>query len=290
MRNNVLISIIISTFNKPWSILSTTLESIISSDFRDFEIILIDQNRNSNIEPALEENYKFKQITYLQSLDIGLSRGRNLGIKHAKGRWILFFDDDAILPGNTLNKIIDILTENRNNPLIYCGRVLIPDTGKPYLKKSAVMGKKISLINFDSVCSIALLFHKRIFDEIGLFDEAFGAGADYGAGEESDIILRALKKGYKIKKLDGFNVYHPLSDTEDLSKRKSYGIGTGALYRKHIFSSLSNFFILTLKLFAELILRVALIIRNLNSSGLRNYHLFYLQGYIKGFFSYNTRS
>ncbi len=290
MASNVLISIIISTLNKPWSILSNTLESIISSDFRDFEIILIDQNRNSNIKSALEENYKFKQITYLQSSDIGLSRGRNLGIKHAQGSWLLFFDDDAILFGNTLSKITDILTENRNNLFIYCGRVFIQDTGKPYLKKSAVMGKEISLINFDSVCSIALLFHKKIFDEIGLFDEAFGAGADYGAGEESDIILRALKKGYTIKKLDDFDVYHPLSDIENLSKRKLYGIGTGALYRKHIFSSLSNFFVLTLKLFAELTLRIALIIRNLNSSGMRNYHLIYLQGYIKGFFSYNTRS
>jgi glycosyltransferase involved in cell wall biosynthesis len=290
MRNNVLISIIISTFNKPWSILSTTLESVISSDFRDFEIILIDQNRNSNIKSAIGENYKFKQITYLQSSEIGLSRGRNLGIKHAQGKWILFFDDDAILPGNTLRRISPVLIHNINHSLILYGTVFILETNKPYLKKTAFSGNKLGLLNFDSVCSIALMFNQKVFEEVGLFDEKLGAGVTLGSGEEADIILRTLKKGLAIQHLDGFEVYHPAPILSDLSKRISYGMGTGALYKKHLCSSLHFFVILGPKLLVMMLLRIFLIIINFHSAESRNFHLFFLRGCTKGFIQYRDSS
>ena len=33
---------------------------------------------------------------------------------------------------------------------------------------------------------------------IGFFDKQFGIGARYGAGEESDLIIRCLEQGYKV--------------------------------------------------------------------------------------------
>ena len=288
MNNNILISIIISTRGKPWTTLSSTLDSILSSSFRDFEIIVVDQNTVSPIKPAVRSDPKYADIIYINSDDIGLSRGRNSGIKRARGSWLLFFDDDAIMPADTLTAISPALYQQKDEPMIYFGDIRTLETDRSYLKKSAAIGSRIGLLNFDCVCSIALLFNSKVILETGLFDEALGAGAEYGAGEESDIILRALKHRFSIEKLDGFTVYHPQPTTTDLSRRESYGMGTGALYKKHIFSSPRFFASLSLKFTTELLLRSLLILRHITSPDLKEYHYRYMQGCITGFLKYKN--
>jgi GT2 family glycosyltransferase len=288
VNNSILVSIIISTRDKPWSLLSNTLGSILSSVFRHYEVILVDQNNDGKIESELHSSPRYDNILYFKSAVAGLSAGRNAGMKHACGSWLLFFDDDAILPSDALEKASQLIYENRDNSMIYYGSVLTLGTNMPYLKKSAAAGKKIGLLNFDAVCSIGLLFNRKLFDEIGFFDENFGAGAEFGAGEESDIILRSLKQGYEITTLEGFVVYHPSAHNMDLEKRRSYGRGVGALYRKHIFSS--SFFSLMLapKFIAEILLRIALIIGSLAHSEARHYHYCYLEGIIQGFLDFKA--
>ena len=288
MIENTLISIIISTRDKPWGILSRTLDSILTSTSQDFEIVLVDQNIISTIKPEIRGNTKYADVIYINSDDIGLSKGRNSGIKRAKGSWLLFFDDDAIMPADTLTTISPALYQQKDEPMIYFCDIRTLETGRPYLKKSITMGSRIGLLNFDSVCSIALLFNSRVILETGLFDETLGAGAEYGAGEESDIILRALKHRFSIEKLDGFTVYHPQPTTTDLSRRESYGMGTGALYKKHIFSSPRFFASLSLKFTTELLLRSLLILRHITSPDLKEYHYRYMQGCIRGFVQYKN--
>lgn len=288
VKNDFLLSFIISTKNKPWEVVSKTLDSIISSDCQDYEIILVDQNESQEINTRIPSKRKYQNITYLKSKETGLSKGRNLGINHSQGKWLLFFDDDAILSGDFFNKAAFTLVDNQEVPLVFYGRVLTLDTHDLYMKRSLLMGKKIRLLNFDAVSSIALIFNRKIFDNVGLFDENLGAGVEFGAGEESDIILRTLKKGYKIKLLNDFRVYHPTVNLVDLERRKSYGMGIGAIYKKHIFSSLYFFLILSTKLVAEIFLRAALVLSKFKSANLRRYHFYYLNGYIKGFFQYKT--
>ena len=283
MKNEVLISIIISTRSKPWRIVSKTLDSILSSAFQDLEIIVVDQNTVSPIKPEVRSDPKYADIIYVNSDDTGLSRGRNSGIKRARGSWLLFFDDDAIMPADTLTAISPALYQHKNESKIYFGDIRTLETDRPYLKKSAATGSSIGLLNFDCVCSIALLFNSKVILETGLFDEALGAGAEYGAGEESDILLRALKHDIRIEKLNGFKVYHPEPKTTDLSRRESYGMGTGAIYKKHIFSSPRFFAALSLKFITELLLRALLMLRHIASPDLREYHHRYMQGCIKGF-------
>jgi len=284
MKENVLISIIISTRNKPWKIVSKSLDSILASNFKNFEIILIDQNETQEISSRIKSEEKYRNIFYLKSKEVGLSKGRNLGIKYSKGKWLLFFDDDAILSKDFFEKIKAPLKENQEKEIIFYGKVLNLEDGFPYLKRS-IKTSYLHLWNFDSVCSIALIFNKKAIEKIGYFDENFGVGSRFGAGEEGDIIIRALKKGVKIKYLKDFIVYHPKTKV-DLKKKYLYGYGLGALYRKHIFSSFKCFLVLKVKFILEIIIRVILgiffLFYDFQKSQL---HFSYLKGFIKGFLS-----
>lgn len=283
--NSILISIVISTKGKPWETLSKTLDSILLSDFEDLEVILVDQNTNGEIKSGIGSDDKYKDIIYVASAEKGLSNGRNTGIERSCGKWLIFFDDDAIMPAETLGKAASHLIAHKDEPLIFYGNVNILGSEKPYLKKSFLNSNRISLFNFDSVCSIALIFNRKIFDTVGLFDVNLGAGTTFGAGEETDIILQALRSNCSVRLLGDFKVYHP-ADVIDLEKRESYGMGIGAIYRKHITSSFRFFTILGPKFFLEMVLRSVLIIIRMASAMSRNYHFYFLKGNIKGFLKY----
>jgi len=286
MKEGILVSIIVSTRNKPWETISKSLDSILSSNFKNFEIILIDQNNNEEMRSRIKNERKYNNVLYLKSKETGLSKGRNLGIKHAKGEWLLFFDDDAILAKGFFEKIEKPLKENQKKEIVFYGEVLNLEDASSYIKRS-IKTPYLHLWNFDSVCSIGLLFNKSVVKKVGYFDEEFGAGSSFGAGEEADIIIRVLKKKVKIRYLENFIVYHPKTKF-DLEKKYIYGYGLGALYRKHIFSAIECFFVLGTKFICEITIRVILSIFFLSVNFHRSrLHLIYLKGFIKGYLSYN---
>lgn len=286
MKKNILASIIISTRNKSWKTVSKSLDSILSSNFKDFEIILIDQNNNKEIKLRIKSDKKYNNILYLKSKSIGLSRGRNLGVKHSNGKWLLFFDDDAIIQENFFEKIENDLRKNKDKPIMFYGNVLNIEDKKFYIKRT-IRTPFLSFFNFDTVCSIGLLFNRKVIKEIGNFDVDFGAGSKFKAGEETDLIIRALKKKYKIRYLKNFVVYHPKSEIK-LLKKYSYGYGLGALYKKHIFNSFKCFLALGIKFIWEIVIRTILgiffLCINFQKAQL---HFNYLKGFVKGFMFYN---
>lgn len=294
MKNNKhfpFISIVMSTRGTSCAIFEKTIFSIISSDLENCEIIIIDQNINDEIKKFIFDIDKQKLlvkkniIIYIKSNETGLSRGRNLGQKKATGKWILFFDDDIIIPKHFSEKFIPILEKTKE--IAFYGNVLNIENKTLYIKRT-IKTKHIHLFNFDSVCSIGLILNRKIFENVDGFDINFGVGSKFGAGEESDIVIRILQKGFKINYLKDFIVFHQASKI-DLKKKFSYGYGIGALYRKHIFNSFYYFFILGIKFIGEIILRILLsiIFIFINPLKTKN-HFNYLKGYIKGFLSYKN--
>ncbi|MBU1307564.1 MAG: glycosyltransferase family 2 protein, partial [Alphaproteobacteria bacterium] len=88
-----LFSIILTTYNRS-DLLQDALASVGSQTLRDFEVILI----NDNGEPVehLLAAYDFP-ITYIrQGRNQGLSAARNAGLRLARGRFVVYLDDDDI--------------------------------------------------------------------------------------------------------------------------------------------------------------------------------------------------
>ena len=92
MENNKrspFISVIISTRDTNVEILKKTIFSIFNSDLTNYEIIIVDQNKNDEIKRFIssvkkEGFLRRGKLIYTKSKEVGLSRGRNLGIKYAR--------------------------------------------------------------------------------------------------------------------------------------------------------------------------------------------------------------
>ena len=100
MMNTPHFSIIVPVY-KTEAYLSRCVESILQQDFRDFELILVDDGSPDHC-PALCDKFaqRDNRVKVIHQENSGVSAARNAGIAAAKGTWIWFIDsDDYIKPG-----------------------------------------------------------------------------------------------------------------------------------------------------------------------------------------------
>jgi len=99
--NKLRFSIIVPAYNVE-TYLAPCLESVLTQDYQDFELILIDDGSTDRTGKICDEyQQKFpQQIKVVHQPNAGLSMARNAGVTQASGEYLLFLDgDDYLVPG-----------------------------------------------------------------------------------------------------------------------------------------------------------------------------------------------
>ncbi len=95
-----MISVVIPCYNSE-KFIKRTVESVLNQTYKDYEIILVDNNSSDNTISIIND-YQSKHpdiITVLHEFKKGAPATRNKGLSEAKGNWIQFLDsDDELLP------------------------------------------------------------------------------------------------------------------------------------------------------------------------------------------------
>lgn len=96
-----LLSVIIPVYNVE-EYLKECVDSILSQNFKDFEIILVNDGSTDNSQLIIDEYVKKHYfIKCVNKVNGGLSSARNAGIKKAKGKYLLFIDSDDFIEQKT---------------------------------------------------------------------------------------------------------------------------------------------------------------------------------------------
>lgn len=95
-----LLSVIVPVYNAEKT-LRQCVDSILGQDFRDFELLLIDDgSKDVSPEICAEYSQKDNRVKIFHKPNGGVSSARNLGISKARGEWLTFIDaDDYITDG-----------------------------------------------------------------------------------------------------------------------------------------------------------------------------------------------
>jgi len=105
-----MISVIIPVYNSSKT-LEKCLKSIFNSNFKDYEVIIVDdQSKDNSIEIAK----KFDVIIIRNNTNSGPGIARNNGAKIAKGDILAFVDSDCVVPKDWLKKIYDYFKKNKD--------------------------------------------------------------------------------------------------------------------------------------------------------------------------------
>ena len=110
---NEMDSIIVPIYNGE-AFLEDCIKSIINQTYKNIEIILINDG-STDKTARICENYKKKdsRIVIVNKENTGVSDSRNLGIKIAKGKYIMFADCDDRMDCCMIEKMYNILINNK---------------------------------------------------------------------------------------------------------------------------------------------------------------------------------
>jgi glycosyltransferase involved in cell wall biosynthesis len=224
-------SLIMATIRRTQEI-SRFLERLDTQTYRDFELIVVDQNSDNRLLEVLEPYKNHFPILHLHSTP-GASRSRNVGIRKAKGDIIAFPDDDCWYPQDLLERVNNQLENHPEWDILSC-----TSAGDKYWDRQA--GKVNRFNVWKRGIEYSVFLRRQLVTTLGDLDETLGVGSGtpWWAGEITDYMLRAIDKGYQIYYDPTIGVYHPgpIQTVEavanDFSKHYHYAMGKGRVIRK----------------------------------------------------------
>ncbi len=105
------VSIAIANYNGK-HLLKTLLDSIKKSYFSNYEIIIVDNNSTDSSQDFIKKNYKNVKLV-INKKNLGYS-GINSALKHCKGEYILFLNNDMKLDKNCISKLVEAMSLDKN--------------------------------------------------------------------------------------------------------------------------------------------------------------------------------
>ncbi|MDD3428903.1 MAG: glycosyltransferase family 2 protein [Oscillospiraceae bacterium] len=214
---NIIASIVIPNLNGAgW--LKDSIDSVYAQTEQRFELIIVD---NASTDESLEiaRSYKSRENYTLieNAVNTGFSAGVNAGIRIAKGKYVVLFNNDAFAEPDWLENLIATAETDekifavQSFMIRHFERELADDAGD-YVTlfgwackrgDGMLASRYTKQKRIFSACGGASLYRKSILDEIGLFDENF-----FAYFEDVDISWRANSLGYKNIFCPSAKCYH----------------------------------------------------------------------------------
>jgi len=173
------ISVIIPTYNRIET-LPRAIESILVQTCLANELIIVDDGSTDGTSAWIGEHYP--QIKLIEQQNSGVSAARNRGIEAACGEWIALLDsDDEWLP-KKLEKQLALLASEPESKLVHSDEIWIRNGVRiNQMKKHTKKGGWIfqDCLPLCVISPSAVMIHRSIFDDVGLFDESLPACEDY---------------------------------------------------------------------------------------------------------------
>jgi len=253
-NNNLLISIIVSTYNGE-SYINNCLTSLVNQTLSKdkYEVIVVNNNSTDNTEEICKKHIaKYDNFKFFNENEQGLSCARNRGIKEANGEYIAFIDDDAKADSKWCENILIAFITISPKPVVVGGKILPYYNVKPpswfsdELEIRSWGNNQKFLKEKDGFFSGSnMAFQKSILNQYDGFKPEYGINGDkFGVGEETDLIRRISIKHPHLFYSPDLIVYHLVKEKNmKISGRLKRAYSAG-LYRHSLFDGNNIVFLL----------------------------------------------
>jgi len=219
-----LVSVIVVNYNDKVFI-KKCLSSVLNTNYPRFEVIFVDNASTDGslfLVKKLFENDKRLKIV-CNNRNLGFAEGNNIGIKKAKGDYIVFLNCDTEVNPNWL---IELIREMESDPLVGAAQSKLlrlqnqkridsyVDSAGGFIDFYAFSinrhGK--NRVEFEKVMEIfyaagaAMAIKRTVLTKVGFFDPEF-----FFSGEDVDLCWRVYLSGYKVILVPSSLVYHASS-------------------------------------------------------------------------------
>lgn len=242
-----LVSIISINYNDA-AVTMDMLKSLQQLSYTNYEVIIVDNASPTDNPDIIQETYP--NITLIKSdKNLGFAGGNNLGVREAKGEYLLFINNDTIVPSGFIEPLVQTLQNDvaigMVSPKIkfHWDDTLIQYAGYTQMSHWTIRNNSIGYHQKDdgrfdqegeteSIHGAAMMIPKRVVDEVGTMTEIY-----FLYYEEHDWAQMIKRAGFKI-------YYQPKSyilHKESLSTGKFSPLKTYYIARNRIVFARRNF-------------------------------------------------
>jgi glycosyltransferase involved in cell wall biosynthesis len=232
MKEDVKISIIIPVYNAEL-FLRDTINSVLSQNFSDYEIIIVnDGSTDSSLNICNEFAKSDSRIQLFNQTNKGVTAARRKGIENAIGDFILFLDADDLLASGALQILysyssnVDVVIGFNDDP------IAIPKKRPMYLNKTQLINDFLK--NKLDAHPSAKLWHRSLFQH-----ECMDAPPFIKLGEDLLMNLRLamhIRQAVVIYKQICIYVYHEGQTTQKFKHNLKYEI----TFNHYLLESVNN--------------------------------------------------
>lgn len=242
-----LVSIITINYNESQVTLDL-LASLENLSYPEYEVIVVD-NASPNDNPDRIKEL-FPKVQLIKStVNLGFAGGNNLGVKVAKGDYILFINNDTIVPPDFIEPLVETLQQDERIGMVspkikfHWNPELIQYAGYTPMNHFTVRNNSIGYHQKDdgsfdvaketaSIHGAAMMVPKKVIDEVGMMTEVY-----FLYYEEHDWAEQIKRAGYKIYYQPATYILHK----ESLSTGKMSPLKTYYITRNRIVFARRNF-------------------------------------------------
>ncbi len=227
-------SLVLATIHRTAE-LERFMVSLYNQPFADFELLIVDQNRDGRLLPIIETYLSRGNLIHLRS-EPGLSKARNRAMGLLNGEIVVFPDDDCWYPVDLL-ATVDRLFRDHPEWDGLTGRSVdrndLPSGGRWDNRAGRITTHNV----WRRATSYSIFLRRETIARLGGFDESLGVGAEtrWGSGEDIDYLLRGISAGFHFFYSPAVQVFHPIPinqyDRLGLDKAYLYGSGMGRVLR-----------------------------------------------------------
>ena len=191
MSKDNLISIII-TFYKKKNFLKKTLNSIIKQSYQNFEIIFVYDDENKDDLEYVIKNLKIfkKKKLIINKFNLGVSKSRNIALKHCAGDYVAFIDADDVWKKNKLFEQINFM-KKKSSSFSFTSYEIIDEFDNVIAKRIVNRDAKHKNLMKSNIIGLStVMVHKKILSKI-LFP-------NLKTQEDFCLWLKLLRKNIKL--------------------------------------------------------------------------------------------
>jgi len=229
------LSLIVPVFNRPAEV-EELLDSLCHQTCMDFEVILVEDGSTVTCEKQVQQYTSRLKLHYFFKSNSGPGQSRNYGSERANGNYMVFLDSDCVIPPGYVDAVLKKLTTG------YVDAFGGPDRAGTHFSP---MQKAINyaMTSFFTTGGIRGggekldKFYPRSFN-MGYSKDVFektGGFSTMRFGEDIDMSLRILKRGFRTALVNDAYVFHKRRSNLNQFFKQVFnsGIARVVLFKKH---------------------------------------------------------
>lgn len=257
-NNKPIVSIIIPTYNRCNDVFML-LDSILASKYpkESLEIIVVDNASTDGTAEKVSEKYEKEQFLCLIRLERNMmaAGGRNVGIKAARGKYLLFADSDNIISAEMIAVLVAEMEKDDNIGLIGPIMLYYKDPNRIWFAGNSI-NRVTSKVNYwhsnenINECCLEdiyetdhlpnlMMVRKSALETLRnpLFDPQY-----YIMYEEADFAERIRRGGHKVLCCSKAITYHNIPLPEEITENEMRKLGCDNPLRTYHFSKNRNIY------------------------------------------------